>query len=54
MIEGKSKNNEDMLTGRTDSNKVVVFKSAGTEKTGDFVNIKITEDHKWFLLGEII
>ena len=25
LVEGKSKNNDNMLTGRTDSNKVVIF-----------------------------
>ncbi len=54
MVEGKSKNNEDMFTGRTDSNKVVIFKPNKNEKIGDFVNVKITEDHKWFLSGVII
>ena len=29
LVEGKSKNNENMLTGRTDSNKVVVFDDFG-------------------------
>lgn len=53
MIEGPSKNNPEMFTGRTDSNKVVVFKPTGAEKIGEFVSLKILEDHKWFLLGEI-
>ena len=25
LVEGESKNNKNMLTGRTDSNKVVIF-----------------------------
>lgn len=25
LVEGHSKNNQDMLTGRTDTNKVVIF-----------------------------
>ena len=54
MIEGPSKNNQDMYTGRTDSNKVIVFKLTGNENIGDFVNIKISENHKWFLEGEIV
>ena len=53
LVEGPSKNNKEMLTGRTDSNKVVVFKPTGNEKISDIVNVKITEDHKWFLQGEI-
>lgn len=54
MIEGPSKNNPEMFTGRTDSNKVVVFRLVGTEKIGDFVEVKVLEDHKWFLQGEIV
>jgi len=54
LIEGVSKNNENMFTGRTDSNKVVVFKPTGNEKIGDYINTKIVSDHKWYLLGEII
>jgi len=54
MIEGTSKNNDKMLTGRTDSNKVIIFEPVSNIKIGDFVNIKIEEDHKWFLEGKII
>ena len=54
MIEGKSKNDETKFSGRTDSNKVVVFEPNGKEKIGNFVNVKITENHKWFLIGEIV
>ena len=52
LVEGLSKNNENMLTGRTDSNKVVVFK--GTENSiKTMQNIKITSEHMWYLKGEI-
>ena len=54
MIEGKSKNDETKLCGRTDSNKVVVFEPNGKEKIGNYTNVKITENHKWFLTGEIV
>ena len=53
LVEGYSKNNKDMYTGRTDSNKVVVFKPNNKIKEGDIVNIKILKDHKWYLEGEI-
>lgn len=53
LVEGKSKNNEETLTGRTDSNKVVIFE--GTEdlihKT---INLKIVSQHLWYLKGELI
>jgi len=54
LIEGPSKNDDTKFTGRTDSNKVVVFEPNGKEKVGEIVKVKITENHKWFLTGEII
>ena len=54
LIEGKSKNNDEMFEGRTDTNKVVVFKPNKENKIGDIVSVKITEAHKWYLKGEII
>ena len=54
LIEGYSKNNENNLTGRTDSNKVVIFKPDNVHKIGDKVKVKITESHKWYLQGEIV
>ena len=52
LVEGTSKNNENMLTGRTDSNKVVVFEG-DKSLIGTVVNVKITEDHMWYLTGII-
>ena len=53
LVEGKSKNNEDMLTGRTDSNKVVVFE--GNENLIDkIIDLKIVSQHMWYLKGEIL
>ena len=54
LIEGISKNDEKMFTGRTDTNKVVVFEPKDIYKIGDLVEIKITENHKWYFKGEII
>ena len=53
LIEGYSKNNKDMYAGRTDTNKVVIFKPDNKSKKGDIVKIKILQDHKWYLEGEI-
>ena len=53
LIEGKSKTNEKTLTGRTDSNKVVVI-DADESFIGKIVNVEIVENCKWFLKGEII
>ena len=53
LIEGYSKNNEAMYTGRTDSNKVVVFEPKENVQIGDLVKVKIVSNHKWYLKGEI-
>ena len=54
LIEGTSKNNDNMFEGRTDTNKVVIFKPNSSDKIGDIVSVKITESHKWYLSGEIV
>ncbi len=53
LIEGKSKTNEQMLTGRTDSNKVVVLE-ASEDLIGKMANLKIVSEHMWYLKGEVI
>ena len=52
LVEGLSKNNKDIYTGRTESNKVVNF--VGHEDlVGKIIDVKITADHTWYLEGEI-
>ena len=53
LVEGPSKNNDKLLTGRTESNKVVIFE--GKEELIDqIVELKIVSEHMWYLKGEII
>jgi tRNA-2-methylthio-N6-dimethylallyladenosine synthase len=52
LVEGESKNNDEMLTGRTDSNKVVIFEGA-KDLIGTMQNLKIVSEHMWYLKGEI-
>ena len=52
-VEGTSKNNEEMLTGRTDSNKVVIFEG-DKSLIGNMVELKIVSEHMWYLKGEIL
>ena len=52
LVEGPSKNNPDMLTGRTDSNKVVIFEGDKT-LINKVINLKIISEHVWYLKGEI-
>ncbi len=42
-----------MLTGRTNSNKVVIFEG-DKELIGKIINIEIISEHKWFLKGKKI
>ena len=53
LIEGKSKTNSQMLTGRTDSNKVVVLEGS-EDLIGKMVNLKIISEHMWYLKGEVV
>ena len=52
LVEGKSKNNEEMLTGRTDSNKVVNFEGP-EDLIGNVIEIPIVSEHMWYLKGQI-
>ena len=53
LVEGESKNKKELLTGRTDSNKVVIFE--GDKKLiGQMIDLKITSEHMWYLKGNII
>ena len=53
LVEGESKNNQELLTGRTDSNKVVIFE--GDKKLiGEMADLKIVSEHMWYLKGEVV
>ncbi len=52
LVEGVSKTNKEMLTARTDTNKVVVFEG-NKELIGNMVDLKIISQHMWYLKGEI-
>ena len=53
LVEGPSKNNDKMLTGRTESSKIVVFEGK-EDLINTIQNVKITEDHMWYFKGERI
>ena len=53
LVEGPSKKNPEMLTGRTSTHKIVLFKSSRTDLKGKFVNTKIYEAKTWTLYGEL-
>ncbi len=52
LVEGKSKNNDKTLTGRTDSNKVVIFEG-NDDLIGKIISLEIVSEHMWYLKGEI-
>ena len=54
LLENLSKYNENTYEGRTSSNKIVIIDKNDSYKIGDIVNVKITENHKWYLKGEVI
>ena len=51
LVEGRSKTNKNILTGRTDTNKVVNFEGPD-ELIGKIANVKIISEHMWYLKGE--
>ena len=53
LVEGTSKNNENMFTGRTDSNKVVIFEG-NKNLINKIIELKIVSEHMWYLKGNII
>ncbi len=53
LVEGPSRKNENVLTGRTSTNKVVLF-AGDKELEGTFVNVKINDCKTWSLYGEIV
>lgn len=53
LVEGTSKNNPNMLTGRTDSNKVVIFEG-DKDLINKIIDLKIVSEHMWYLKGCII
>ena len=52
LVDGASKNDPEMLSGRTESSKIVNFKG-DPSLTGKYVDVKITEAHTWSLNGTL-
>ena len=53
LVEGLSKENELMLTGRTETSKVVIFEG-NTDVVGKIIDVKIVSQHRYYLKGEIV
>ncbi len=54
LVEGPSRKNPEMLTGRTSTHKIALFKSNRTDLKGKFVDIKVYDTKTWTLYGEMI
>ena len=52
LVEGASKTDEKIFTGRTRSNKLILF-AHGDEQAGELVNIKISQAQTWLLKGNL-
>jgi tRNA-2-methylthio-N6-dimethylallyladenosine synthase len=53
LVEGPSKKSDDDLSGRTDTNKVVVFNRVEGVQPGDYVKVKIGRATSATLFGEL-
>ncbi len=53
LVEGKSKNNDNMYTGYSEHNKLVNFEGSD-DLIGQIVDVKITKAYSWHLLGELV
>ena len=53
LLESESKNNPEILTGRTDTFKLVHVK-APKELIGEFVNVKITDHTSFTISGDLV
>src|SRR3989339_67251 len=54
LVEGLSKKSDDFLSGRTDTNKVVIIPNDKNIKPGDFINVKITRATQATLFGSAV
>lgn len=53
LAEGTSRTDEDVWTGRTGTNKIVLWRKKGHETEGDIVRVRITQPQTWVLKGEL-
>ena len=53
LVDGVSKNDEEMYSGYTEENKLVHFKGS-KEMIGKIIKVKISESHTYSMIGEVI
>ena len=54
LVDGDSKNGEDMMCGYTRHNKLCHLKTKNKDIVGQEVKVKITEAKTWFIVGELV
>ena len=54
LVEGPSRKDETVWTGRTRTNKIILWEKSGTEKIGDLVQVKIAQPQTWVLKGQLV
>ena len=53
LAEGPSRTDDAVWTGRTGTNKIVLWQKKGQEAEGDIVRVRIKEPQTWVLKGEL-
>lgn len=53
MVEGPSQTDETVWTGRTGTNKILLWKYMGSEKPGDLVRVEVEQAQTWILKGSL-
>ena len=54
LIEGDSRKSTDDFKGRNSQNKMIVFPKQSPYKTGDYVQVRVTDATSATLIGELV
>ncbi|GKS09940.1 tRNA-2-methylthio-N(6)-dimethylallyladenosine synthase [Paenibacillus chitinolyticus] len=53
LVEGESRKNSEVLSGRTRTNKLVLFRGS-KDLIGSFAHVRVTEPQTWLVKGELV
>ena len=53
LVEGPSRTDANVWSGRTSTNKIVLWEKSGSEQAGDLVQVEITQPQTWVLKGRL-
>ncbi|MGM9970975.1 MAG: tRNA (N6-isopentenyl adenosine(37)-C2)-methylthiotransferase MiaB [Anaeroplasmataceae bacterium] len=54
LVDGESKNGNNMMCGYTEHNKLCHFQSTDKNLIGKIINVRVTEAKTWFIIGEYV